>query len=194
VADLSYARSEVVRRPSAADGVELERGEIETKWFDEPVDTQVFIPVDWIARELGYLPATVLEWADRLGIKRRTDDSGRECVAEPDGRRIIEEARLAGRAAAELHEAFQRYLDRWDEEWREAGEDAYRRALTEQYQHQVNTMPKGFAFYGGGDRLGPGPQARAFANAKAAEARVAWERKNPRKDFDSFEKQWRKKR
>lgn len=158
------------------------------------MDTQVFIPIDWIACELGYLPATVLEWADRLGIKRRTDDSGRECVADPDGRRIIEEARLAGREAAELHEAFQRYLDRWDEEWREAGEEAYRGALTEQYQHQVNTMPKGFAFYGGGDRLGPGPQARAFANAKAAEARVVWERKNPRMDFNQFEKKWRRRR
>lgn len=202
VADRSYARRAEGRLLTAPHGVALERGDtvtkIATKCSHEPMNTQEsistqgFIPIDWIARELGHLPDSVLEWADRLGVKHRTDDSGRECVTERDGRRIIEEIRRAGREAAELHEAFQRYLDQWDEQRRQAGEDAYQRALIEQYQRQVSTTPQGFAFYGGSDWLGPGPQARGFANAKAAEARVAWERKNLKLDFDQFEQQWRK--
>jgi hypothetical protein len=134
----------------------------------------------------------VLEWANRLGVKHRRDNSGRECVTERDGRRIIEEVRRVGREAAELQSAFQLYIESWEEQRRQAGENAYQRGLVEQYQRQVNTTPKGFAFYGGGDWLGPGPQARGFANAKAAEARVEFERKNPRRDFDSFERSWKK--
>ena len=122
-------------------------------------------PADWIANELSLTPLAVLEWADRLGLTYHRDDSGREWIAEPDGRRIIEEVRRAGRGAAELHEAYQRYLDEWDQQRRQAGEDIYQRVLLEEYNRQLAApMPADFAFVGGRERLGPGAQAKAFAS------------------------------
>ena len=155
--------------------------------------SQPTIPADWIANELSLPPITVLEWADRLCLTYHRDDSGREWIAESDGRRIIEEVRRAGREAAELHEAYQRYLDEWDQQRRQAGEDVYQRVLLEEYNRQLAArMPADFAFVGGRERLGPGPQARAFANSEAQAARVAWERKHPQQTFDQFERKWRK--
>src|SRR5215213_9803417 len=132
------------------------------------MSTEVVIPVDWIAFELSLQPQAVMEWADRLGLAHHTDESGRACIAEPDGRRIIEEVRRTGREAAELHEAYQRYLDEWDQKRRNAGEEAYQRALLSEHQRERSaSMPAGYAFVGGMEWLGPNPQTRAFANSQA---------------------------
>ena len=97
--------------------------------------------------------------------------------------------------AAELHEAYQRYLDEWDAQRRQAGEDVYQRVLSEEHQRELSaSMPAGYAFVGGRDWLGPGAQARGFANTKAEEASVTWARKHPRMDLERFEKKWRKRR
>ena len=75
------------------------------------VDSQATIPVDWIAFELGLQPQAVIEWADRLGLEHRRDEGQREWIAAPDGRRIIDEVRRVGREAAELHAAYEAYLE-----------------------------------------------------------------------------------
>ena len=157
------------------------------------VDSQAAIPVEWIAYEVSLQPQAVIEWADRLGLEHRRDEAQREWIAEPDGRRIIDEVRRVGREAAELHAAYDAYLEDWAQQRREAGEEAFQRALLSQHGRERSaSMPAGYAFVGGMERLGPNPQTRAFANSEAEEARVAWERKHPRMDFARFEKKWRK--
>jgi hypothetical protein len=155
--------------------------------------SQPTIPADWIAYELGLSPHSIVEWADRLGLEHRTDESLRECLTEPDGRRIIDEVRRVGREAAELHAAYESYVEDWERQRRQAGEEAFQRGLLSAYQRERSaSMPKGYAFVGGSEMLGPSPQTRAFAGSEAEEARVAWARKHPRMDFEQFEKKWKR--
>jgi hypothetical protein len=42
-----------------------------------------------------------------------------------------------GREAAELHQAYEAYLEDWGQQKRQAGEDAYQRTFSEEYQRQL---------------------------------------------------------
>ena len=155
------------------------------------VSTQALIPVDWVEHEVGQ-PQAVRVWAEKLGLECRRDEVGREWIAAPDGLRIVEEIRRAGREAAELHQAYEAYLEDWDRQQLEVGEEVFQRVLVNEHQRQAVSTPDSYAFVGNAELLAPGPRVHEFANREAAAAREAWARKHPRMDFGRFERKWKR--
>ena len=85
----------------------------------------LLIPIEEVAAKAGAVPSGIQTWTSMLGVEVRRDWAGRECVAEPDARKIVEAVAEAGKQSAELHAAQQRYLEDWDRRQQQAGEEAF---------------------------------------------------------------------
>ena len=100
-----------------------------------------------------------------------------------------------GRAAAELHQDYRRYLDDWQRQQHEAGERAFQDHLKAALEHQTSkSLPSGYAYFGGLSSLAQPLGANVYesANGSAQAAREQFEKKNPRQTFDELERRWKK--
>ena len=77
-----------------------------------------------------------------------------KAVQEDAAKKILEAIHDARRENAELHEAYQRYLDDWEHQRHDAGEEAFTKAIREALEAQhAKTLPAGYAYYGGWSTL-----------------------------------------
>lgn len=155
------------------------------------MDTKLLIPLSDVGGHVGTTASHIRHWADRLNIPVAEDWAG---VSDADARKIIAAFTEAARANAELHSAYEDYCRDWERRRRELGEESFQSYLGEALQTQRTSIPTGFAFMGGLTSIAQplGGAVYTQANEAAAGARADFERREPRKSLDEFEKSFKK--
>lgn len=159
--------------------------------------TELLITLDEVAGKLGLSPEGLWSWLNRLGIEPREQRIGWaewEVIGEADAERLMEAVAEADREAAELHTAYEAYLEDWTRQQTEAVRNAYSEAVRETRERQhAEGVPDGYAFLGGLDTM-PVPFSSAVVYEIVTNARAEFERKHPKLTLEQFEKKWRKRR
>jgi hypothetical protein len=159
------------------------------------MDTNLLVPFVDIAGHLGTSPAHIRQWAARLKLPVGEDWAGRQGIEHSGASKLIAAYTEAGRESAELHRDFQLYEEDWQRRRHAAGEQAFSDFISKSVEQQRVSVPSpDYAYYGGADRLAApiGSSTYTSANQAAELARQAFEKNEPRLDFDQFAKRWRK--
>ena len=152
--------------------------------------TDVTIPLEEVAAQIGATPAYVVAACERLGIRPEPDWAERLAISAEAASRVRQAMREAQLAAAELHKAYEAYTSDWKRRQQEAGEAAFQEHLAAEHQHQVEGLQPGgdYAFIGGSLPQPIGGGAYFRSNQAAAAAREEFAAKEPRLSFDDYER------
>ena len=154
--------------------------------------TIILVPLTDLAARLNMPGQSVIQWAQQLKMKTTENWAGLPAISEADARKLIAAVEQSGRESAELHAAYEAYLQDWERRQRAAGEEAFQDFLEKALKHQrERALPSGYAFYGGVENLYQAAGAGVYveANQRAAAAREEFAKRNPRiNDIYVYEK------
>jgi hypothetical protein len=152
--------------------------------------TDVTIPLEEVASQIGGTPAYVLATYERLGIRPERDWAERDSISADEAHRVREAMREASKAAAELHKAFEAYTSDWKARQRDHGEQSFQEAIAREHQAQLEGLQPGgeYASITGSLPMPIGGGSYVRANEAAAAAREEFADKEPMLSFDEYER------